>query len=217
MRLRDSLCVFLTLAWATQTVAQTIQLPSFNVFSVDTTVLVPDSGPAPIARNRRVTSGTNNFAGFPRQRAIGIDRQVTGAHVIATIHDTQDADEALLQRAGGQRPGARTTTSAQTMPAQTMAIDGVAGDAKLASVDELRRRRDAQAMASQQEAFLIFERARQAQAAGKPAVATVYYRSAANRATGALRQEIIAAWRSMKMTQGSARRETNSDRGATDR
>ncbi len=208
MRSCNCLCGLLTLAWALPALAQTIQLPSFNVFSVDTTVLVPDSGPAPVAGNRRASSSTNSFRGFPRQRATASDRQVTGAHVIAKIHDTQEADEALPRHSAAQKPEVK-----EGSPARPMATAELASDAKLASVDELRRQRDAQARAAQQEARLIFERARQAQTAGKQAVATVYYRSAAKRATGALRQEILASWRSMNAAATAASPEPISDRG----
>jgi hypothetical protein len=210
MRSCNCLCGLLTLAWASPALAQTIQLPSFNVFSVDTTVLVPDSGPAPVAGNRRTSSSTNSFGGFPRQRATASDRQVTGAHVIAKIHETQEVDEALPQSSAVVK--APTTPTTRTTTARTMATAEVVADSKLASVDELRRQRDAQAMTEQQAARLVFERGRLAQAARKPDVATVYYRSAAKRATGALRQEILAAWRSMNAAATAASPEPISDR-----
>ena len=100
-----------------------------------------------------------------------------------------------------------------TTSARAITTADVISDANLASVDELRRQRDVQARAEEREALLIFERARQAQAGGKPAVATVYYRSAAKRATGALRQEILAAWRSMNAATTGASPQPISDRG----
>jgi len=190
------LCGIATLAWPWLAMAQTIQLPSFNVFSVDTTVLVPDSGWAPLAGNRRASSGTNSFGGLGRQRATGSDRQVAGAYLTAQVHDMQEIDRAVLRNSGAKRSEAETTAR-RTAPGQQGA------ESKLESVDALRRRRVVQATAEQHEAALVFDRAREAQAAGKFAVATIYYRSAAKQATGTLRAEILAAWKTLKAEENS--------------
>ena len=49
----------------------TIQLPNFTVFGVNTTVLVPDSGPSPLARHRQTRYSRAMYGRFHPQRAIG--------------------------------------------------------------------------------------------------------------------------------------------------
>src|SRR3954467_9110034 len=79
--------------------AQVIQLPSFHQFSVDTTVVVPDSGGASIAGNRAGRAGRSNFNGLPPNRAAGIDRGAAGAAVHAQIHDPAARERELALRA----------------------------------------------------------------------------------------------------------------------
>jgi hypothetical protein len=52
----------------------------------------------------------------------------------------------------------------------------------------------------QQEAQRLFDQASELQAAGKPGVAKVYYRMAARRATGSLRDRAIAALRELSQS-----------------
>ena len=193
---------FAALAWAgaNHVSAQTIQLPSFSSFSVDTTVVVPDSGRAPAAGTRRASSGTSTFGGFPRQRASGSNWQAARIHVLAKIHDPAEADRALLDQALAGRapsPDPAVTLKPDVTPAAT--------EPGLASVAQIERQRIAQSVARQREAFTLYEKGRQAQAAGKPGVAAVYFRTAASRATGTLKQEIDADLRSLKSPVASAR------------
>ena len=156
---------FAALAWAgaNHVSAQTIQLPSFSSFSVDTTVVVPDSGRAPAAGTRRASSGTSTFGGFPRQRASGSNWQAARIHVLAKIHDPAEADRALLDQALAGRapsPDPAVTLKPDVTPAAT--------EPGLASVAQIERQRIAQSVARQREAFTLYEKGRQAQAAGKP-------------------------------------------------
>ena len=108
MRTSTMLSLFIALTTCSSAAAQTIQLPTLSTFSVDTTVVVPDSGGAVVGGMRRASSGINRFNGLPRQQAIGVERQAAGMSVTAKIHDPAEADEALLKeaRAGCQRGGA---------------------------------------------------------------------------------------------------------------
>ncbi len=182
----------IVLALASYARAQVLQLPSFHSFGVDTTVIVPDSGGARLGDVRRSSSGTNSFNGIPRNRALGLDRQAAGAHVMARIHDPQAADAALLQQAQGQRRGEFVRKL----------LPRAAADPLVGSVAEMEQRRAQQsaqqAGAQLHEAEALFERARQAQAAGKSSVAGVYYRMAARQASGPLKKRIEAELSALK-------------------
>lgn len=94
--------------------AQTVQLPTYRVFSTNSSVLVPDRGAAYLGGNTSVRSGASNL-GLPilgqlplvgrpfRNRAFG--RDVTGRHswVTAQIIDHRQWDAAVLQEARRQR------------------------------------------------------------------------------------------------------------------
>src|SRR6478752_3902779 len=79
--------------------SQVIQLPSFHQFSVDTTVVVPDSGAASIAGNRTGRAARSNFNGLPPARAAGIDRGASSTSVHAQIHDPVARERELTARA----------------------------------------------------------------------------------------------------------------------
>ena len=69
------------------------------------------------------------------------------------------------------------------------------------SIAEIRRQQADESLAaqneSQREAQRLFDQASELQAAGKPGVAKVYYRMAARRATGSLKDRAIAALREL--------------------
>jgi hypothetical protein len=126
--------------------AQVIQLPSFHQFSVDTTVVVPDSGRASIAGNRSGRAGRSNFNGLPPNRAAGVDRGAGGASVHAQIHDpaARERELALRAKQGGTTAGKQAAVSAKQ---RKMASTGgsragsrtPAVDAPLPGVAEIRR------------------------------------------------------------------------------
>jgi hypothetical protein len=188
--------VLLLMASASAVNAQTVQLPSFSSFGVDTTVVVPDRGAASLGRNSRMATGGTDVNGIPRQRAIGLNRQTGGQQVMAQIHDPREADAALLNQAGGPRAAGkdRAVPSAVSVPRA-----GV--DEALGSVVELERRRAESRFAAQRVAYAAFEKGRQAQAAGKNAVAAVYYRTAAKQADATLRKTIETELRRMSSRQ----------------
>ena len=182
------------LAWfiAAPALAQTIQLPSIHTFSVDTTVVVPDSGTGFIAGGKQARTSSNQFGGLPPGRAIGVDRQAAGMAVTARIHDPEAADVALLKEAQARR--ARTGAAPTRTTGRGLAL--APDDPGLHSVAELRRGHSAAAPGGNERATLEFiERARRASSAGKTAIAASYYRSASRQATGPLKQQIDAEWR----------------------
>jgi hypothetical protein len=166
--------------------AQVIQLPSFSSVGVNTTVVVPDSGGAFVARDRRAAYGGSSFGGMPRNRGWGITRQAAGIGLTAQIHDPHAADDALAGKLVRRPP------SGHLVPSLPAAAGTAANDSPPASVAELTRRRAAQAAEADREALKLVAKGRQAQAAGKPAVAAIYFKAAARQASGALRQQIAA-------------------------
>ncbi|MGD9720644.1 MAG: hypothetical protein AB7O59_16425 [Pirellulales bacterium] len=187
MARRNLLCCAAFLLVGATATAQTIQLPSFSSFGVDTTVVVPDSGGAYAARDRRASYGTSTFGGVPLNRGWGVRRQIGGLGVTASVHDPAAADAALrgalvrrAQHSGGKSP--------------PLAIHaGRANhDAPLGSVAEMAQRRTAAAAAANREAQATFEKGLQAQAAGKASVAAIYFRAAAAQANGPLLAKIRA-------------------------
>jgi hypothetical protein len=65
------------------------------------------------------------------------------------------------------------------------------------SVAEIRRQQAAQSDVADQDLEAWIERARGAEAAGKRNVARIYYRMAASRASGELKQQMLAKYREM--------------------
>lgn len=69
------------------------------------------------------------------------------------------------------------------------------------SVAEIRRQQAAEGAAADEDLATWIERARGAEAAGKTNVARIYYRMAAGRATGELKQQMIAKYRELSGDQ----------------
>jgi hypothetical protein len=69
------------------------------------------------------------------------------------------------------------------------------------SVAEIRRQQETEGGAADEDLAAWIERARGAEAAGKTNVARIYYRMAAGRATGELKQQMIAKYRELSGEQ----------------
>ena len=87
-----------------------VQLPTFSHFGVSTTVEVPDSGGGLVGGVDRSASGGSQVGGplSPwRSSAIGSQQGASSTHLVATIHDFEAMDEALLAegRGFGRGPG----------------------------------------------------------------------------------------------------------------
>jgi hypothetical protein len=111
-----------------------------------------------------------------------------------------NAQGALQRRANGQAP--------QRAPQQNndrLALGGSGGDAANStaekgdlSVAEIRRRQQTEDTSADEELATWIERARGAEASGKRNVARIYYRMAAGRATGDLKQKLLVKQREME-------------------
>ncbi len=188
---------FVAGAWPTWAVAQqtavAVQLPTFSFFTVNTSVLVPDSGSGMAAAMRRRRAA--EIMHGPIDRLSQSAAQAGGATVHATIHDRPQEPPLQLSGARGpQRPAfARQLDAAQRSTAGRPAQ----------SVEEiLAERADAEDVAGQ-EALDLFAEGRAAEQRDKPAVARVYYRRALHRADGELRQLLLQTLEAATATRGS--------------
>ena len=85
---------------------QTVQLPTFHVTGVSTTVIVPDRGSVYLGGVHRSSIGSRQFgtplSGF-RNRAIGRASAAGSMSIHATIIDHDEIDRALLAEAARRR------------------------------------------------------------------------------------------------------------------
>lgn len=86
-----------------QASATTVQLPTFNFFTISTSVVVPDRGRAHLGgvAGGTQTGRTDGAPGLPGLRAGGGTTGAGGIGVTAHVHDLQALDRALL---GDQTP-----------------------------------------------------------------------------------------------------------------
>lgn len=78
--------------------ATTVQLPTFNFFTISTSVMVPDRGGAYLGGvGRGASAGRSNGApGLPGSRAFGSSAEAGGVSIGVQIHDFEATDRALL-------------------------------------------------------------------------------------------------------------------------
>lgn len=76
----------------------TVQLPTYNFFTTQTSVSVPDMGGTYLGGINRSASGGRQFGGpfIPGNRAFGKDTSAGGMSVHVQIHDLEAMDAALL-------------------------------------------------------------------------------------------------------------------------
>lgn len=174
-----------------------LQLPSFSAFGVNTTVVVPDSGPSPLARQRQAYYSRFTPGGIAAGRGVGIDRRDAGASVQAQVHDRLAADATVLANVRARRANITRKSLEQRVSRRPPAVENA-----LKSVAEIKAERAAAAANNQQEARTLFERAKKARAAGKNNVADIYFGMAKRVATGDLMSEIDAAIRAAAEAPG---------------
>jgi hypothetical protein len=192
-----------------------VQLPTFNFFTVNTTVEVPDSGAGFVGGVGSGASGCSEF-GIPglgsrpfTNVADGSSHSGGGVSVRAKIHDFEAMDKQLLGADFDGRGSAeaiadgvafrklpimlRPVVDAKARQQSPLAIDAAGGS----SVAEIRRQHAAEDSAAQQEAQRLFDQAVELRASGKPGVAKVFFQMAARRATGNLKEQAQAALREL--------------------
>lgn len=80
--------------------SQIVQLPTSGTFSLQTSVMVPDSGSAELGGNRRNAIGSQSLG--PGSRASGASRTSASATVRATIIDLNELDLMIRSQAGSK-------------------------------------------------------------------------------------------------------------------
>jgi hypothetical protein len=189
MRLTARLLLGLAFVGASQALGQgganvTVQLPNITTFGVNTSVLVPDSGPSPLARHRQAQYSRAMYGGFPRQRAFGAQTNVGMAGVTAQIHDQRATDDAILRAARARRTNWVRGGTASSLGSLT--TDG----RLLESVADIERRRAFEQADDNQQAEALVEKAGLAHRSGKTGVALIYLEMAARQASGQLKGRI---------------------------
>ena len=205
----------LVLASASLCQGQVVQLPTFGVFSVRTTVVVPDRGGAylgGVSRARYGSSayGTPGFSKVPgmgrlfTNRSSGAVVSSSDAFVSATIHDLHEMDRAVLAAAAGQRTRLSPAELARRQKAAFLArhIDragdapvSAAGPGRVVSLDRGKAgAKDAKATAQE-----VFRLAQRAEATGRLGAARCGYRRVERMAAGELRDQAKARLAALKV------------------
>jgi hypothetical protein len=174
--------------------ATTVQLPSFSVFSVNTTVSVPDRGGMYLggvsrARDESTTRGFGPLA----NRGIGSDRAASGVTVHATIHDLDELDKAVLADAAAKRGPidpdlAKAELIRRGVGKGAIAPPGASSSQLADSVAAIRAKNAVAAEARGNEAAELFAKAEASEAEGKTSVAKIYYLMVTRRDAGQLKQ-----------------------------
>jgi hypothetical protein len=219
---RWSLGFVLVFLWLSPANGQVVQLPTFESFSISTTVVVPDRGTALLGGVDRAYYDST-WAGVPfldKMPGLGRlfgNRSVTGGassssvSVTATIIDLQAMDEAVLAEA--RRQGASVEDSATARRAAFLARHVGRRESDSAGVTVPSRPAPPGSGEAVQNpvvgdsAQACLELARRAEAAGRFGAARCQYDRAARMAQGELRQEALsrlAALRDMEPRRPSA-------------
>jgi hypothetical protein len=169
--------------------AQVVQLPSMHTFTVQTSVLVPDSGGTYAGGVGRSFQGSTS-RGVPglgplgRNTARGGAVTGTGVMVHATIIDHEELDKLVLEEARALREG-RGGTETPRLRA------GTSRDASVGSLAAIKRELAAEDAAKEAEAEQDFQKAVGYERAGEVALARNYYRVAARKSSGAVKQRAM--------------------------
>src|SRR4051812_7073716 len=119
--------------------ATTVQLPTFSVFTVQTTVSVPDRGGIALGGiDRGVDSTVNRNSGPTRNRGLGSSRTTGGVSVSATIIDREEMNRTILADAAAKRrvPIDSSAPKAAALSRSVPRGDASAGGESLAAIRE---------------------------------------------------------------------------------
>jgi hypothetical protein len=198
------LCLGISAAMAQQPLpATTVQLPSYSVFTVRTTVSVPDGGGAYLGGLNSGASNSSRLGIGPlSNRGLSSSRGASGVSVSATVIDHEEIDRALLMEATAKRGMSETATArtdvkaatiAKSIPTRSAARDSSERGAA-ALPGSVAAIRDANAAAAELQAAELagyLAKAQQAEADNKPGVAKVFYQMVARRDQGPMKQQAM--------------------------
>jgi hypothetical protein len=179
--------------------ATTVQLPSFSVFTVQTSVSVPDRGGAYLGGVNSGASNSSRYGIGPlSNRGLSSSRSASGMSVSATIIDHDEIDRALLAEAAAKRDSADAASARASSIAKSISATAaprgasdVTTSALAGSVAAIREERATAADLQAAELASYLAKARQAEADNKPGVAKVFYQMVARRDTGRMKQEAM--------------------------
>jgi hypothetical protein len=195
--------------------AQTVQLPSFRWFSVNTSVLVPDRGGAYLGGVSRSVRGSTRY-GTPGPWRLTGNRSLSGSAsggattVHATVIDHAAMDRAVLAEAArrrGARPAGSGELAAFSRDISAGARSQTATNAGLMSVAEIRQRNAQRKAAEQHEAEQFFAQGQQAEQQGRHGAAKIYYQMALRRCSGDLKKQVAGRLKQLAQ-RPDARRST---------
>jgi len=182
-------------------VPTTVQLPSFHVFTVQTTVSVPDRGGMVLGgidrgADGRVTRGLGPLA----NRGGGSSRGASGVSATATIIDSRELDAAVLAAAAGGKSAEIAAAKAAEL---SRSVARSVSSPLPGSVAAIRAQNAAAAEQRNAELAALLGKAQQAEADGKLDLAKVYYGMVARQATGDVKKQAearLAAFAASKST-----------------
>lgn len=191
---------------------QVVQLPTFDYFSVQTSVLAPDRGGAFLGGVRRSSSrsaaygvpGAGQLPGVGRlfgNRVLDHAAGGSSSSVHVTIIDLEEMDRAVLAEAASRRSAPALLdqrAAALTRRMITAESGGSSTDESLQSVAELRRQNEVRQASGTNEAVRLFAQGQQAEGRGQVSTARIYYRMAQKRAGGELQRQITARLTALK-------------------
>ena len=169
-----------------QGAASTVQLPTFQMFTIDTTVWVPAGGKTVLGGMGR-SAGAGSAIGTPfgpTNRALAGRTGASQVSISAQVHDMQALDAAVLAAADARRPGGLKVASGST-PVSL-------GHAPSGSVADARQALEAERAADQREAQEYLDKGQRCEADGKLGAARIYYQMASRRAQGDLKTQALA-------------------------
>jgi hypothetical protein len=170
--------------------AQVVQLPSMSTFSVETSVLVPDSGAAYLGGVNRsshwMSSRGPGWGPLGRNRGTAAGASAGGMMVRATIIDNDELDKLVLEEAAAIRAEKGIGPPDHSRP--TIAVPR---DSAAMSVAAIKRELAAEDAAAEAEARRDFDKALAYERAGEGALAKNYFRVAARKSKGDVKQRAL--------------------------
>jgi hypothetical protein len=193
---------------SSQSYAQVVQLPTFESFSVSTTVLVPDRGSMMLGGVDRAAFGAAAFgvpgvAGVPGagrlfgNRAIGGQVQSSRVNAAASIIDLQELDRSVRGQPAAPAPQTNPAIARKAaFLAQHIARNEKAPAVSPITVADKHATDKPQAIAklpdAETEARNAYRLAEQAEAQGQLATARINYKRAASLSRGKFRSDALA-------------------------
>lgn len=172
----------------------TVQLPTFQQFSMSTTVLVPDRGSVHVGgvdRSLRHTARRRTPCLGPVARSDNAASLSNGVSVAAFIHDHREIDEAVLAEWKGRKASSKATTAGVTR-SRVQRNSQIDSTPAMPRVSEARKQAQAEQRAQSSRARADFDLAVRLEEKGKTAAARAMYRSAFKRADAELKTRILS-------------------------